>query len=336
MNAMHDTIKLDFLSTLRHVSDRELKFLSSAPIPFGTTEISLADEKVSVSYPGKLLMEEATVVSEIWVGDHVMEIYAPMRAINALVKAFGFSQDMTGLSSDVRAIALEHILKDLAQVWERGFDGTFEVMSVLENTVTEYAAELFLDVHGLTDRPFSLAIMTDQATLKRMPSFEPTDVHTLADAINIDLMFMSEPFMIDSAELSELERGGGFLLPKNWNPETIFSVQIGDLALAYVTDDDDQLSVDTITPLAEIRNNNLSSKGTHMSDLSQFDIEIGIEIARETIPLNKLQGLVEGDVLPLPGLMSPTVTLRANGREVAKGELISTESGYAVQIIELR
>jgi type III secretion system YscQ/HrcQ family protein len=64
-------------------------------------------------------------------------------------------------------------------------------------------------------------------------------------------------------------------------------------------------------------------------------IEVCLEIARFTLPLDALSALCEGDVLDTGSAIGSRVSLSAGGRAIARGELVDVEGAVGVRILEL-
>ncbi|MBW2462489.1 MAG: type III secretion system cytoplasmic ring protein SctQ [Deltaproteobacteria bacterium] len=64
-------------------------------------------------------------------------------------------------------------------------------------------------------------------------------------------------------------------------------------------------------------------------------IEVAVEIARFTLPLAEIAGLAPGEVLVTGNALGERVTLRANGRAVASGELVDVDGEVGVRILSL-
>ena len=64
-------------------------------------------------------------------------------------------------------------------------------------------------------------------------------------------------------------------------------------------------------------------------------IELVVEFARLNLPLGKIVALGEGDVVTLDRPLAEPVTLRANGKLIAKGELVDVEGEAGVRLVEV-
>ena len=64
-------------------------------------------------------------------------------------------------------------------------------------------------------------------------------------------------------------------------------------------------------------------------------IEISVEVARFTLPLEELAALRKGDVLQSGRPLGSSATLRAAGRAIASGELTDVEGEIGLRITSL-
>lgn len=72
-----------------------------------------------------------------------------------------------------------------------------------------------------------------------------------------------------------------------------------------------------------------------LSFLSDVSLSISAELGRCTITIRKLLTLTPGSVLTLSDVPQAQVSLRANGHEVAKGEVVSVNDHFGVRITEV-
>jgi flagellar motor switch protein FliN/FliY len=66
---------------------------------------------------------------------------------------------------------------------------------------------------------------------------------------------------------------------------------------------------------------------------TRFAVPLVIELENTTVPLERLQGLREGAVLPLDaGAGALTARVLAGGRPIARGTLVAIGDGYGILI----
>ena len=70
-------------------------------------------------------------------------------------------------------------------------------------------------------------------------------------------------------------------------------------------------------------------------DLDALDIELRFELGRETLTLGELRNLAPGRTFELKSSIQAPVTVTANARPVARGELVDIEGRAGVRILEL-
>ncbi len=69
--------------------------------------------------------------------------------------------------------------------------------------------------------------------------------------------------------------------------------------------------------------------------LAELPLDVTVELAREPFPLAEVSAWRPGEVVSFRARLGDAVTLRANGRAVARGELVDVEGDVGVRIVEL-
>lgn len=79
-----------------------------------------------------------------------------------------------------------------------------------------------------------------------------------------------------------------------------------------------------------------------MSDMSnplrrfgEVKVRISVELGRTELPLHDVLSLGEGSVVALNRLTDELLDVTANGREIAKGEVIAQDGKFALRIVSL-
>lgn len=309
----------------------EIDLANVSPIPLGRSRIDIGLKSAAISNPSVISPVACTTAVEFWVGNHPMELYAPSEALNALVRAFGFHQDMLQLSSKVQAVILQWMVKNISPAWEQRFGGSFEVLDVYSAPPPLKENSLRFDIHGISKNPIPIVIIANLDAIKRMPRILREGEPMLDNALDIDLRYCLESCKVDSIYARALTEGDGIILDKDWSPDRITKVLIGKALSASVSESAGQLKVSSMTYLGD---RSMEEK-ISTQDKPTLDIEIGFEVARETLPISKLKKILSGSILPLPKEIGNTITLRSNGRTIATGELLRIESGFAVKIIKI-
>jgi flagellar motor switch/type III secretory pathway protein FliN len=78
------------------------------------------------------------------------------------------------------------------------------------------------------------------------------------------------------------------------------------------------------------------SEGTDPVELAgDAPVEVCLELARFTLPLQELARLAVGDVLQAGCAVGAPITLRAGGKALARGELVVVDDEVGVRVTEL-
>ena len=70
------------------------------------------------------------------------------------------------------------------------------------------------------------------------------------------------------------------------------------------------------------------------SEINNIDIRLSFELDRRIITVGELEALAPGYTFSLNGDMSSPVTIRANGKAIARGRLVDMDGTLGVQIAE--
>ena len=69
--------------------------------------------------------------------------------------------------------------------------------------------------------------------------------------------------------------------------------------------------------------------------LAELPVQVAVELAREPFPLAEVAAWRAGEVVTFRARVGDAVTVRANGRAVARGELVDVEGDVGVRIVEV-
>jgi flagellar motor switch protein FliN/FliY len=78
-----------------------------------------------------------------------------------------------------------------------------------------------------------------------------------------------------------------------------------------------------------------------MSDLAAFSrfadisVRLAVELGRAELPLGEVLRLGEGSVVPLDRLTDELLDVTANGRPIAKAEVLARDGRFALRIVSL-
>ncbi len=67
----------------------------------------------------------------------------------------------------------------------------------------------------------------------------------------------------------------------------------------------------------------------------EVKVRLAVELGRTDLPLKEVLSLGEGSVVALNRLTDELLDVTANGREIAKGEVIAQDGKFALRIVSL-
>lgn len=67
----------------------------------------------------------------------------------------------------------------------------------------------------------------------------------------------------------------------------------------------------------------------------QVTVRLSVELGRTEMPLKDVLALGEGSVVPLDRLIDELLDVTANGRVIARGEVIAQDGRFALRIVSL-
>lgn len=67
----------------------------------------------------------------------------------------------------------------------------------------------------------------------------------------------------------------------------------------------------------------------------EVTVSLSVELGRAELPLREVLSLGEGSVVSLNRLTDELLDVTANGREIAKGEIVTRDGKFALRIVSL-
>ena len=77
------------------------------------------------------------------------------------------------------------------------------------------------------------------------------------------------------------------------------------------------------------------SSGPRPHRFGDVTVRLSVELGRTDMPLREVLALGEGSVVPLDRLTDELLDVTANGRVVARGEVIAQDGRFALRIVSL-
>lgn len=167
-------------------------------------------------------------------------------------------------------------------------------------------------------------------SLRTLPQRECGPLHETLKGVPLEVGLESGYLLLKPEEAAGLA-AGDVLLPDAWTAPETLTVRIRHTSTSClaapcaVMDGNAVLS----SPLSE-------EPDSFMNDSEQksIDIRLSFELDRRLITLGELEALTEGYTFALNGDMQAPVTIRANGKAIARGRLVDMNGVLGVQISE--
>ena len=143
---------------------------------------------------------------------------------------------------------------------------------------------------------------------------------------------------VDAQDYGHLPQSVDEVLKDSLSPESLLEQAEHHLAEA-ILDSDPQRAAETnaktdlrIEPRLTTAN---SMQGLTLDDLSEIELDISIELGRAELLIDDVLKLREGSVVALDKLAGDPVDIVANGRLVARGELLVVDGKFGVRLSEV-
>lgn len=155
-------------------------------------------------------------------------------------------------------------------------------------------------------------------------------LHAVLKAVPLEVTLESGYLLLSTRDVADLHRED-VLIPEAWTlPETLtLRVRRGSAKdLTAVCDISGGQAV-LRSPLSEEPDPIMDNP-----DLKDMDIRLSFELERRIITIGELEALAPGYAFALESDMNAPVTIRANGKAVARGRLVDMDGTLGVQIAE--
>lgn len=74
---------------------------------------------------------------------------------------------------------------------------------------------------------------------------------------------------------------------------------------------------------------------TTIARFGEVSVRLAVELGRADLPLRDVLALAEGSVVPLNRLTDELLDVTANGRAIAKAEVVAQDGRFALRIVSL-
>ena len=160
-----------------------------------------------------------------------------------------------------------------------------------------------------------------------------TDINKLANTgIKVPVDFIVGKTRLTFNEIKTLEFGDLILFEDSDVGK--FKWQLGEIGLV-LPEEGHAIYLKEIDNVEQIEKEMVKTKHTDEDPLSSLPLELSAEFQKVSIPLKQVLELKAGGVLPLGSVLDTELTLCAQGKPVAKGELVIIGNQFGIRISDL-
>ena len=164
--------------------------------------------------------------------------------------------------------------------------------------------------------------------------FAITDLNKLANTgIKVPINFQVGSTKLAFNEIKSLEKGDLLIFENSDNSK--INWHFGEIGVV-LPEKDHSIFLKEIDDLEELTKETMNKTKTNEDDpLSSLPLELSAEFQKVSIPLKQVLELKSGGVLPLGSVLDSELTLTAQGKPVAHGELVIIGNQFGMRITEL-
>lgn len=322
-----------FWSALPQITPLEAQLSNAHARANGRFNFPVNGTSVTMSYRRTPPNCPFSEVAEVWLGDHLLEVYLSPGALDRTLEHAGYQQRVHPLSPHVAGIVLDKIVKQHMRPLETLFRGNCLVMNYHTRQPGNPLDPLYLTI--CTEgggSPVNFAIDTDPSTkLKILEAFLLPPPAALQDCHQLALSARAAAFYLTRAHLEAMNVGDGLMLPSGWAPDVDNSLVLNQQFIAPATQEDGEFTL-----VSDFSTSNQLRHRPHIDmSISQDDleVEISVEIARGHVLARDVEDIGEGSVLDLNIHPDDLVLLRSNERLLAEGKLVRLNERFAIKIL---
>ena len=162
---------------------------------------------------------------------------------------------------------------------------------------------------------------------------DTTDITKLANTgIKVPIHLTVGGTKLTFNEIKSLENGD--LLVFEDSDISKFRWHLGEIGLV-LPEEDHPIFLEDINDINELAEDMIKTKYNEDDPLSSLPLELSAEFQKVLIPLKQVLELKAGGVLPLGSVLDSELTLTAQGKPVAKGELVIIGNQFGMRINDL-
>ena len=169
---------------------------------------------------------------------------------------------------------------------------------------------------------------------KQTKDKDATDINKLANTgIKVPISLIMGSTKLPLTQLKTLENGD--LLIFEESDTSLVKWQLGDIGIV-LPEEDHPAYLKEIEDIEELVIESMKKTKINEEDpLSSLPLELSAEFQKVLIPLKQVLELKSGGLLPLGPVLDSELTLTAQGKPVAKGELVIVGNQFGMRITEL-
>lgn len=277
---------------------------------------------------------------ECSIGERKIKVLLEGDDLCALAVIGGYDVDLKALDGDGLALVVEHLLSDMLQGLEEQFSCSISITqaSLFSGTLkNKYlcwklaCGEQNISAHiPFADIEREFGDLSDRLGERR--KFSP-------GACPINVGFLGAQIAISADELAAIRINDVLLTEFETSNFGCFHLILAERPAAIMRRHEQGYQVVRLIgpdDLDQVKSGGHMSNNNEALDLSAVEVILSVEVDRGSVPLEKLQMLAPGSIVPFSSEKPEHVRLLANGKRVAEGELVMVDGKVGVRVLELQ
>jgi len=329
---------------LRNLTNADVQMHKALAVPARTAEVLFAQTKVSIKLPISRTRIDTDICVFFQCDTRAFQLRTQVAALNALMAVRGFDDTIEAIDDRIKPLVVEHLLAQALLPLEDALGDAIRVESVcpaehgtdfgLAGLVT-LADDTQFSFH-VTGASEDMICLTDLLVKTQEPRRKsaPTDIQVAA-------RLLGPSFSLERSEFDACATGDGLMIDTDWSTLHKLTLHIqSDLQARARWRDSEVTLASPFTPPKEPY-----SKGNpnmnHVTDIQtapdediadSLKVTVTIVIDEIMLSVAEVQNLHEGDALPFADTLTTDVSLLANGKPFARGDLIRIDDKVAVHL----
>jgi type III secretion protein Q len=302
----------------------------------------IAGQIVTLSGPVRT-NEPTPLAVDFQFGTKALRALLPQDALGCLLKLHSIEDEWQSYSAETAALVFEHLLAEAMAPLEPLLGGAFKVLKVGPSGKAATGTSLPLDAVFEAEDRRHIKLVADANLLAELAMMMTDNLDRPQGLDLSDLRFPAQllgpSFTLPAKDLTTAKLGDGFFLECDWaalsRAEFVISGRLATVAQQERAGFQLTGELSRRTTINTHEDMPMSDTMTDDSDAATLPVTVRIELAETTITLAELQAMTAGSVLPFANELPSTVRLLANGKPIAKGDLVRIDGKVAVRLTEI-